>query len=137
MTWSVDSQVAVSRGKIGEARLMVKECRWTADFVMPCRITPRTENLKIPVFVRRKKTGDLLQVIGVNCSDVVEECDDYFKLSEENDSQILCELKGVCHVVCAVEQEVWLREAELWNPTPQLGGPTDVSNYVRPKDPGS
>ena len=113
MTWAVDNQVAVAGHTTGEARLKVRECRWTADFNMPCMIRPRTENGKIPVFVRRKKTGDLLQVVSVNCADVVDECDDFFKLAEGNPGQILCELKGVCHVVCAVEQEVWLKEAEI------------------------
>ena len=119
MTWAVDNQVAVASHTTGEARLKVRECRWTADFVMPCKISPRTEDSVIPVFVRRKSTGDLLQIVELSCSDVVDECN-YFKLADGNPGQMMCEMKGVCHVVCAVEQEVWLKEAKILPPQPEL-----------------
>ena len=117
VTWSVDHQVSVAGGNTGEARLKVKECRWTADFNLPCKVRPRTDDKKIPVFVRRKKTNDLIQVIDVTCTDVVDECGgDHIKLDEDDQGMMTCEIRGVCHVVCAVEQEVWLKEATMSSP---------------------
>ena len=85
----------------------------------------KTNRNKIPVFVRRAQTGDLIEIIYVPCAAVCEECPTHFTLCRDDPGVMLCDLRGLCHVVCAVEQKVDLREATLVSDsrTEELSGP--------------
>ena len=87
---------------------------------------PKATKAKIPVFVRRKTTDDLLKVIYIPCSAVCKECPSHLSLSPDDPGAIVCELHGACHVVCAVEQKVRLREATFVDREPQR---SDEPNY--------
>ena len=113
----------------GKANLQVNEQQSTAKVSMPCTISPRTEDGKFPVFVRRKKTGDIVQRINICCEDVVDKCKASFELAEGNPRQILCELKGVCHVKYALQQEVQLNGTQISSTSTQPEVTSISSHY--------
>ena len=112
----------------------MNECRWSSDFTLECIIRPRRRTLlddltrdadtsqsddddhdalKFPVFVRRKATGELLQVVNIPCQAVCGAYPAHFKPCPADPSSFCCVLHGAAHVVCAVNQKVWLKEARL------------------------
>ena len=102
LTWGVDSQVKVEKKSRVVATLMIREEEMTADFTINSVI--RATHGVIPVYVKCKKTGQLLEMLEIlseNLSEILPESEGFVRI---DNNAVRCETKGTMRAVYGSEQ---------------------------------
>jgi hypothetical protein len=111
LTWGVDSEIRVDGKSRAVAALIVREEEVNADLTVDSIIRPLYE--VIPVYIRRKKTNQLLEIIEIpsqNLPDILSDSEGFQKVDE---CSVKRETKGVVRLVYGAEQVIDLRTEPL------------------------
>lgn len=111
LTWGVDSEIKVDGKSRAVAALIVHEEEVNADLTVDSVIRPLYD--VIPVYVRHKKTNQLLELLEIpsrNLPDILSDDKGFQKVDE---CSVKRETKGVVRLVYGAEQVIDLRTEPL------------------------
>lgn len=114
MTWSVDSQVKVEGRSRAIAALLVREEELTMDMTVDSVIRARRDH--IPVYIRHRKTGELVKRLGIpakKLADILSTDEGFHKVDSAGASSVRRETKGVVRLVYGAEQVIDLKSVPL------------------------
>jgi len=111
LTWSVDSQINVAGKTKAVAALMIREEEVNADLTVDSVIRPLYD--VIPVYVRLRKNGQLLELIELPSKDLPDILSDSEGFQKVGDCSVKRETKGVVRLVYGAEQVIDLKTEPL------------------------